>query len=52
MLKLRFFFNLLKFEYGASNMFCFVLKKTVGVLHYMFLAMLCKETDFQYLWLL
>lgn len=46
------FFNLLKFEYGASNMFCFVFKKTVGVLHYMFLAMLCKETDFQYLWLL
>lgn len=48
----QIFFNLLKFEYGASNMFCFVLKKTVGVLHYMFLAMLCKETDFQYLWLL
>lgn len=42
------FFNLLKFEYGASNMF-FFLKKTVGVLHYMFLAMFCKETDLQYL---
>lgn len=27
----------------------FFLKKTVGVLHYMFLAMFCKETDLQYL---
>lgn len=27
----------------------FFFKKTVGVLHYMFLAMFCKETDLQYL---